>query len=53
MDPQSTVFTPREDYWRFQSDMLRIQQAQVEQNERITRLERRHDDQSLSPSRPL
>ena len=44
MDPQSLSFTPRDDLWRFQSDMMRIQQTQAEHAERIHRIERRQDE---------
>ncbi|KAF2086449.1 hypothetical protein K490DRAFT_44301, partial [Saccharata proteae CBS 121410] len=44
MDPQSLPFTPREDIWRFQSEMLRVQQTQAEHAERLVRLERRQDE---------
>lgn len=41
MDPQSLAFTPRDDFWRFQSEMLRVQQTQADHGERLSRLERR------------
>jgi hypothetical protein len=48
MDPASAAFTPasvaRDDLWRLQTDMLRVQQTQREHDERLGRLERRQDD---------
>ena len=44
MDPQSLAFTPRDDFWRFQSEMLRVQQTQADHGERLSRLERRQDE---------
>ncbi|KAF2180805.1 cysteine proteinase [Zopfia rhizophila CBS 207.26] len=44
MDPESVTFTPRDDFWRFQSEMLRVQQSQAELADRVSRLERRHDE---------
>lgn len=44
MDPQSLAFTPRDDLWRFQSEMLRVQQTQADHGERLSRLERRQDE---------
>lgn len=44
MDPQSVSFTPRDDIWRFHSDMLRVQQTQAEHADRLARLERRQDE---------
>lgn len=44
MDPQSVAFTPRDDIWRFQADMLRVQQTQADHAERLMRLERRQED---------
>ena len=44
MDPQSLSFTPRDDLWRLQSDMMRMQQTQAEHAERIHRIERRQDE---------
>ncbi|KAF1927489.1 uncharacterized protein M421DRAFT_93328 [Didymella exigua CBS 183.55] len=46
MDPESVAFQPREDYWRFQSEMLRVQQSQAELSDRMARLERKQDDDS-------
>ncbi|KAF2875375.1 hypothetical protein BDV95DRAFT_485874 [Massariosphaeria phaeospora] len=46
MDPESVAFQPREDFWRFQSEMLRVQQNQVDLTDRVARLERKHDDDS-------
>ena len=39
MDPESAAFQPRDDLWRFQSEMLRVQQSQAELAERVSRLE--------------
>ncbi|KAK7556836.1 hypothetical protein IWX49DRAFT_495067 [Phyllosticta citricarpa] len=44
MDPQSIPFTPRDDIWRFHSEMLRVQQTQAEHADRLSRLERRQDE---------
>jgi ubiquitin carboxyl-terminal hydrolase 4/11/15 len=46
MDPESAAFQPRDDYWRFQSEMLRVQQSQADLVERVSRLEQKHDDDS-------
>lgn len=46
MDPESVAFQPRDDLWRFQGDMLRFQQNQVDLADRVSRLERRHDEDS-------
>ncbi|ORY02563.1 hypothetical protein BCR34DRAFT_80653 [Clohesyomyces aquaticus] len=46
MDPESVAFTPRDDLWRFQGEMLRVQQSQAELADRVARLERRHEDDS-------
>ncbi|TID15136.1 cysteine proteinase [Venturia nashicola] len=50
MDPQSAAFTPRDDVWRFQSDMLRVQQTQSDHGERLSRLERRQDEDARMKS---
>ena len=50
MDPQSANFTPRDDFWRFQSDMLRVQQTQADHADRLTRLERRQEDDARMKS---
>ncbi|QDS74962.1 hypothetical protein FKW77_004898 [Venturia effusa] len=50
MDPQSAAFTPRDDIWRFQSDMLRVQQTQSDHGERLSRLERRQDEDARMKS---
>ena len=44
MDPQTVSFIPRDDLWRFQSDMMRIQQTQADHAERLLRVERRQDE---------
>lgn len=46
MDPESVAFQPRDDFWRFQGEMLRVQQAQAELTDRVARLERKQDDDS-------
>lgn len=46
MDPESVAFQPRDDIWRFQSEMLRVQQAQAELSDRVSRLERRQEEDS-------
>ena len=46
MDPESVAFQPRDDLWRFQSEMLRVQQGQAELSDRVSRLERRHEEDS-------
>jgi ubiquitin carboxyl-terminal hydrolase 4/11/15 len=46
MDPQSLAFQPRDDVWRFQDEMLRVQQGQAELSDRVSRLERQRDDDS-------
>ncbi|KAF2205264.1 cysteine proteinase [Delitschia confertaspora ATCC 74209] len=44
MDPESAAFTPRADLWRFENEMLRVQQSQAELTDRVSRLERKHDE---------
>lgn len=51
MDPESVAFRPesgsfqtRDDFWRFQGEMLRVQQNQAELSDRVSRLERKQDD---------
>lgn len=44
MDPQTVAFAPHNDIWRFQADMLRVQQTQAEHAERLLRLEKRQDE---------
>ncbi|KAF2751231.1 UCH-domain-containing protein [Sporormia fimetaria CBS 119925] len=46
MDPESAAFQPLDGIWRFQNAMLGVQQGQAELAERVSRLERRHDDDS-------
>jgi ubiquitin carboxyl-terminal hydrolase 4/11/15 len=46
MDPESVAFQPRDDLWRFQDEMLSVQQTQAELVDRVSRLERRHEDES-------
>jgi ubiquitin carboxyl-terminal hydrolase 4/11/15 len=46
MDPESVAFQPRDDLWRFQDEMLSFQQTQAELVDRVSRLERRNDDES-------
>jgi ubiquitin carboxyl-terminal hydrolase 4/11/15 len=50
MDPQSAAFTPRDDGWRFQADMLRVQQTVVDHSERLSRLERRQQEEERMKS---
>ncbi|KAF2434406.1 hypothetical protein EJ08DRAFT_605701 [Tothia fuscella] len=52
MDPSTASFTPthRDDVWRFQADMLRVQQTQADHSERLSRLERRQDDDARMKS---
>jgi ubiquitin carboxyl-terminal hydrolase 4/11/15 len=46
MDPQSLAFQPREDFWRFQNEMLRVQENQADLADRVSRLERKQEDDS-------
>jgi ubiquitin carboxyl-terminal hydrolase 4/11/15 len=46
MDPQSVAFQPRDDIWRFQDEMLRVQQSHADLSDRVSRLERQRDDDS-------
>lgn len=51
MDPESVAFRPesfqtQDEVWRLHSDMLRVQQNQVDLADRLSRLERKHDDDS-------
>ncbi|KAF2634783.1 UCH-domain-containing protein [Massarina eburnea CBS 473.64] len=46
MDPESAAFQPRDDFWRIQGEMLRVQQTQADLSDRVSRLERRHEDDS-------
>jgi len=46
MDPQTVAFSPQNDIWRFQADMLRLQQTQTDHAERLLRLERRQEEDS-------
>lgn len=46
MDPESAAFQPRDDYWRFQDDMVSVQQTNAELVDRISRLERRQEEDS-------
>jgi hypothetical protein len=54
MDPQSAAFTPSSaaftsrDDWRL--DMLRVQQTVVDHSERLSRLERRQDEDARMKS---
>ena len=50
MDPQSAAFTPRDDLWRWQTEMLRVQQVQADHAERLMRLERRQEDDTRMKS---
>jgi ubiquitin carboxyl-terminal hydrolase 4/11/15 len=44
MDPQSVAFMPRDELWRINSEMSRLQQTQHEHAERLSRVERRQDE---------
>lgn len=44
MDPESAAFQPRDDFWQMQDDMLRMHQTQAELADRVSRLERRNED---------
>lgn len=44
MDPQSVAFTPQTDVWRIHSEMIRVQQTQADHGERLSRLERRQEE---------
>jgi hypothetical protein len=46
MDPESAAFQPRDEFWRFQDDMLRVQQTNAELVDRVSRLERRQEEDS-------
>ena len=46
MDPESVAFQPRDDFWRFQGEMLRVHQSQAELADRVSRLEQRHESDS-------
>lgn len=51
MDPETASFQPRDDYWRLQNEMLHgqmlhIQQGQTDLNDRVSRLERRNEEDS-------
>jgi hypothetical protein len=46
MDPESAAFQPRDDFWRMQDEMLRMHQSQQELADRVSRLERRNEDDS-------
>lgn len=46
MDPESAAFQPRDDLWRIQDDMFRVHQNQAELAERVSRLERRNEEDS-------
>lgn len=46
MDPESLAFQPRDDFWQFQNEMLRVQQTQTELADRVLRLERKQEDDS-------
>lgn len=46
MDPESIAFQPRDDFWRFQNEMIRVQQTQADLSDRVSRLERKQEDDS-------
>jgi ubiquitin carboxyl-terminal hydrolase 4/11/15 len=50
MDPQSAAFVPRDDVWKVQADLARIQQIQTAHAERLHRLEQRQDDDARAKS---
>jgi ubiquitin carboxyl-terminal hydrolase 4/11/15 len=50
MDPQSAAFVPRDDVWKVQADLARIQQIQNTHAERLHRLEQRQDDDARAKS---
>jgi ubiquitin carboxyl-terminal hydrolase 4/11 len=50
MDPQSAAFVPRDDIWKIQTDMARLQQIQTNHTDRLSRLEQRQDEDSRTKS---
>ena len=53
MDPQTHPFTPygsNNEAWRLQTEVARIQQVQADHSERLTRLERKQDDDARMKS---
>ena len=50
MDPQSAAFVPRDDFWRMQAEMAKLQQVQATHSDRLARLEQRQDDDSRTKS---
>ena len=50
MDPQSVTFTPRDDFWRYQSEMMKVQQTQADHADRLLRLERRQEEDARMKS---
>lgn len=44
MDPQTAAFMPRDELWRINSEMSRLHQIQHEHAERLSRVERRQDE---------
>lgn len=50
MDPSSTSFVPRDDFWKVQADMTRLQHIQATHTERLSRLEQRNDDDARTKS---
>jgi len=50
MDPQSAAFVPRDDVWKVQADVARMQQIQTSHAERLHRLEQRQDDDARAKS---
>jgi ubiquitin carboxyl-terminal hydrolase 4/11 len=50
MDPQTAAFVPRDDFWRMQAEVAKMQQVQAGHSERLVRLEQRQDDDSRSKS---
>ena len=50
MDPQGVAYTSPDEYWRLQSEVMRVQQTQSEHTERLQRLERRGEDDARMKS---
>ncbi|GAM87241.1 hypothetical protein ANO11243_052630 [Dothideomycetidae sp. 11243] len=50
MDPQSVVFHPQSEFWRFQNELQRLQAVQAEHGDRILRVERKQDDDARMKS---
>ena len=50
MDPQSVAFVPHNESWRVHNELLRLQQVQADHTDRLTRLERRQEDDARMKS---